>query len=666
MELYDITDAAGVQRVLNGTYSGSGPYTLEVEPAGATGTKSYLAVASAALKTPAAIVKDRASSLAAGANAADWIMITHRSLGWDGSGTQQGWVNSLVSLRQSQGLRTAVVDIEDIFDEFGYGLVTPQAVKDFITYAYESWQSPAPQYVLLVGDTSYDYKDNWASGTVNLVPGYLIYTTHLGETITDEWLVQVSGADAVPDLYIGRLPAATLAQAQAMVNKIVAYETAANTKGWEKTLVLAADNQAEEWEAVFETMNEDAAALLPAGMATPERFYLQEYENEALAVTDLTAELLAAIEAGALVVNYSGHGSVNIWATERMIDNRGGAYRSDVATLTNSGKYPFVVNMSCLTGYFIYPQTGGYAADSWRSLAEGWLWPANAGAVAALMPTAMTDTVGQHLLVQRALRGDLRAGPAACWGRRWATRSQQLLANGGSEYEETSNTFMFFGDPATSLKVPLPRRPQALTAVRQADGTVALSWAAALDCDGNAVAGYNLYRRLSTEESYTKLNTALIAALTHTDTGLAAAAAGATYYYALSAVDSSSDESVKSAPAALTIAASARRWRRWWWWSCRDRRRGRRRVLYRCGRPGTLAGSAHAACGHGAAMLPDLDQPEKKRVKGAPPKGAIGWRSGAARLEERAWRPFRSMSPAARFEEVAAPLEERSAKNSLA
>jgi hypothetical protein len=57
-------------------------------------------------------------------------------------------------------------------------------------------------------------------------------------------------------------------------------------------------------------------------------------------------------------------------------------------------------------------------------------------------------------------------------------------------------------------------------------------------------------------ETYTKLNTALIAALTHTDTGLsAAAAAGATYYYALSAVDSASDESVKSAPAAVTISA---------------------------------------------------------------------------------------------------------------
>ena len=169
---------------------------------------------------------------------------------------------------------TAVVDIEDLFDEFGYGLVSPQAVKEFITYAYESWQSPAPQYVLLVGDTSYDYKDNWNTGAVNYVPGHLIYTEHLGETISDDWYVQVSGADAVPDLYIGRLPANSAAQAEAMITKIVSYESAANSKGWEKRLTLVADNQAEEWESVFETMNEDAAAILPAGLAAPERFYL--------------------------------------------------------------------------------------------------------------------------------------------------------------------------------------------------------------------------------------------------------------------------------------------------------------------------------------------------------------------------------------------------------
>ncbi|HSO60296.1 MAG TPA: C25 family cysteine peptidase, partial [Desulfobacterales bacterium] len=555
VELYDISDAAAVTRVVNGTTSGSGPYAIEVEPAEGAGAPSYLAVAAGGRRTPSAIVKERASSLAASTNAADWILITHREIGWDGSGAEQSWVNSLVGLRHAQGLRTAVVDVADIFDEFGYGLATPQAIKDFIACAYENWQPPAPQYVLLVGDTTYDYKDNRNLSTVNYVPGYLIYTSYLGETISDDWYVQVSGADAVPDLYIGRLPANNAAQAEAMITKIVSYESVANSKGWEKRLTLVADNQAEEWESVFETMNEDAAAILPAGLAAPERFYLQEYQNESLAVADLTAELLAAINAGALIVNYSGHGSVNIWGNEQIVDNRGGAYRSDVSSLANSGKYPFVVNMSCLTGYFIYPSAGGYAGSGWLSLAEGFMLPATQGAVAALMPTAMTETTGQQVLSNALYEGifvlDKRTlGPAVAYAK------QQLLANGGSAYEQTSNTFLFFGDPATTLKVPLPRRPAGLAAA-QAGAGVTLSWSAALDCDGHAVAGYNLYRRLATEETYTKLNTALITGLTHTDTGLAALIGRETYYYALTAVDASSDESVKSAPAAVSVSAGS-------------------------------------------------------------------------------------------------------------
>jgi len=171
------------------------------------------------------------------------------------------------------------------------------------------------------------------------------------------------------------------------------------------------------------------------------------------------------------------------------------------------------------------------------------------------MPTGMTETHGQQVLSNALYEGIFaldkrRLGPAVGYAK------QQLLANGGAAYEEISNTFMFFGDPATSLKVPLPRRPQALTAVRQDNGTVVLSWAAALDCDGNAVAGYNLYRRSAAEQSYAKLNTALITVLTYTDTQSAALSEGETYYYALTAVDAASDESVKSAPAAVTITYS--------------------------------------------------------------------------------------------------------------
>jgi uncharacterized membrane protein YgcG len=554
--LYDISAAAGVKRLVGGASSGGGPYTLEVEPDGAVGTRTYLAVTPAALKTPLSVVKDKVSSLADSANGADWILITHRSLGWDAGGAEQDWVNRLVSLRQSQGLRTQVVDVEDIFDEFGYGLPTPQAIKDFLKHAYENWQPSAPQYVLLVGDTTYDYKDNWNLGTVNYVPGYLVYTEHLGETISDDWLVQVSGEDAVPDIYIGRLPANSVQQAADMAAKIVAYETAANSKRWERNLLLVADNAAESWESVFEAMGEDLAALLPAGLNTPERYYLSEYENESLAVGDLTADLLNGINAGALMLTYSGHASLNIWATERIIDNRGGSYRADVTNLANHGMYPFVVNLSCLTGYFIYPSAGAYASPAWLSLAEGFLRPADTGAVSALMPTAMTSTDGQHIL-SNALAEEIFTRDRRILGEAVAAAKQTLLANGGDAYEEIAGTFMLFGDPATALKVPLPRRPLGLTAVQEGSA-VALSWNAALDCNGRAVAGYHLYRRASGEEAYTRLNSDPINALIYSDGSLSAAMpAGATFYYVVSAVDADGDESVKSEPAVVNFSPAS-------------------------------------------------------------------------------------------------------------
>jgi hypothetical protein len=549
---YDITDAAGVQRVVNGTSFGSGPFTWEVEPAGATGSKTYLAVAAAAVKTPAAVAKDRASTLASEANGADWILITHRDLGWEAGGAVRGWVNELTGLRASQGLRTAVVDVADIFDEFGYGFATPQAIKDFLRYAYEHWQRPAPRYVLLVGDANYDYKNNWAlsPSPVNWVPGYMIYTTHQGETISDEWYVQVSGADALSDLFIGRLPAASPAQAQDMVAKIVSYETGANSKTWQRRVVLTADNALEDWEGVFETMNEELAAVLPAGMDIPGRFYLQEYENESLSVTDLTRDLQAAINAGALIVNYSGHGSVNTWATERIIDNRGGAYRSDVSSLTNSGMYPFVVNMACLSGYFIYPYTG----SSWQSLAEALMLPADRGAVAALMPTGMTSTDTQQVL-SKALDEAIFNRDVRLLGAAVAEAKQELVANGGAEAVETSNTFLFFGDPATELKVPLPRRPAGVSAVQQG-AAVVLAWSAALDCEGGAVTGYNLYRRVSGSTSRSRLNGSLITGLAQVDAWVSAGLSpGQTYYYALTAVDAGGDESAPSAEVTVTLAA---------------------------------------------------------------------------------------------------------------
>jgi hypothetical protein len=451
-------------------------------------------------------------------------------------------------LREDQGLTVKVVNVTDIFDEFSYGTPTPVAIRDFLSYAYSNWSSPAPQYVLLVGDSTYDYKDNYNRGTINYVPAYTVFTDYMGETVTDETFVTISGADALVDMYIGRLPAQSAAEAQAMVNKIIAYESGQNTGSWEKNVVLIADNPTEAYETVFEAINEDAAALLPAKMV-PLKGYLGDY----LLAADLSTDIANWINDGALIVNYSGHASFQQWASESIFVN------SDVNSLSNTDKYPFVISMSCSTGYFGYLDA---ALGPQPSLAEQLLLAEDKGAVAALMPTAMTTTAGQHILNNAVFEAlfvnDIRTlGPAI------AAAKQTLLANGDAYFEQISQTFLLFGDPAQTLKIPLPRMPSGIKAVRHDDGKVRIRWNAALDANGNAVAGYNIYRANSPAGPYSKVNSELVTGTEFVDTqgavGIEEGGGGSSgSYYAVSAVDSDGAESAQSlgiSPASVASAA---------------------------------------------------------------------------------------------------------------
>jgi hypothetical protein len=529
---FDITSPGDVTEVIDGHTTSTDSYSLAFEPPqDGGGVRTYLALSSDAVKTPVAISGDAASNLADSTNGADYILITHRDLGWDASGDRQQWLEDLVALRQAQGLRVQVVDVVDVFDEFSYGMVTPQAIRDFLTFAYANWTPPAIQYVLLVGDGTYDYKDNLDLGTTNFVPPYLSFTEFMGETVTDDWFARVSGNDAIPDLYIGRLPASSAAEAGVMVSKIVSYEQAVNTKTWEKHIALVADNKLEPYEALFKIMNEEVAQLIPAGFDPPFRGYLDDY----WVPWDLTADITEKINAGALLLHYSGHGSVQIWTHENIFDH------TDVALLANDGMFPFVVSMSCLNGYFGYPEGWNFP-----SLAETLLRAENRGAVAAFMPTGMTAPEGQ-LILDRALFQAIFTQDTRTLGPAIASAKQTLLANGAG-YEEVGTTFLLFADPAMTLKIPLPRRVAGLAAEVRPGG-IFFEWQEAADCNGWPVAGYNLYRSTAPGEPYAKLNTDLITETAYADFS---GSGGTTYYYVVTSVDADGDESVPSLAKAAT------------------------------------------------------------------------------------------------------------------
>jgi len=551
---YDISDSADVGRI--GTVAPAGNAIAFEPPADPGQEHTYLVIDTNQIKTAAdvQIFEDTASSLYDETNAADYILITHARLGWNGSGVEYPWLTAHVAHREDQDLRVMAVDVADIYDEFSYGLPTPEAIRDFLSYAYDNWTAPAPQYVLIVGDASFDPKGNYeavyggaAADDTPYVPSYLAYTDYQGETVTDEYFARISGGDAVPDLYIGRIPAADFDEATVMTAKIRAYEDAANTKDWEKNVLLLADDQEpgfdNAYEAVFKQIDDEAAALLPASMAPAYGYLGLDFATAAALKNYIKLKLnddagLAPETGGALIVNYAGHSSMQRWAGENIFEN------DDVDELENTGMLPFVISMSCLAGNFSWPEWLAYPALTELMIRAGTVADGK-GAVAALAPTGQTTTAGQRIL-NNALFDTIFTNDVRRLGPAVSAAKQTLLANGDVYFEQVSETFLLLGDPATKLKVPLPRRPEDLTATSDLT-TNSLDWQAAVDADGNPVKGYNLYRSTSASGPYTKVNTGLITTTGYEDSDPNLPEAPTPSYYTVRSVDNDNDESPQSA-----------------------------------------------------------------------------------------------------------------------
>jgi hypothetical protein len=305
-------------------------------------------------------------------------------------------------------------------------------------------------------------------------------------------------------------------------------------KTWERNTLLVADNQVEGYEVLFELMSEDVAGLVPAGMNAPFREYLNDYVNP----NDLTQSMRNRLNVdGALIWNYSGHGSVQMWATENIFSI------GDVATLNNSGKLPFVVAMTCLNGFFGYPE--GW---SWPSLAEVLLRNSNNGAVAAFMSAGMTEPEGQRVLDQALFEGIFKRDKRTL-GSAISYAKQELVANSVA-LGEMGKTFLLFGDPAMKLKVPLPTAPTAPTG-QVSGNSVTLTWGASTDANGAPVVGYNVYRSTSPNGPYTKLNSSLVTNTQYTDS----TAQIGTYYYVIRSVDVDGYESPGTLEMTVTIGA---------------------------------------------------------------------------------------------------------------
>ena len=403
VRVFDITDPAAVQEIGGLIEKREDGYAVSVT-APCCGQRVLLALSDDQARRAAKLKPNAASNWRRTNAGADLIIIHHDEL---------AILAPLIAARQRQGLSVAAVDVEDIFDEFSFGEKSPQAIKDFLAFARTNWKKK-PRYVLIVGDASYDSRDYLGFGDSDLVPTKLIDTNYM-EAASDDWFVDFDN-DGMPELAIGRLPARTREEAEAMITRLIGYD---ESRPADEILLVA--DVVDGYD--FEAANARLKALLPDDVKAVEikRGELGDQARPAL---------IAAINRGQQIVNYTGHGSANQWRGDLLTN-------ATASALINQEHLSLFVMMTCLNGYFDDP-----AVDS---LAESLLKAPRGGGIAVWASSAMTSPIDQGLLNQQFYRQlysnrTVRIGDAA------------RVSKAAVSDKDVQRTWILFGDPTMRLR----------------------------------------------------------------------------------------------------------------------------------------------------------------------------------------------------------------------
>ncbi len=300
-----------------------------------------LIVSSDSLKKPDAIIADQFQGLKNQTNSADYIFIYHEKFRQVADRFAQYW--------GQRGLRTKLVAVTDIYDEFNFGIKHPQAIKDFLNFAYSNWEKAAPSFVMLIGDASWDPKLNAISSKKR------DYVPTWGSPVSDNWFVCFDGADdLLPEMFIGRLAIETVEEGERVFRKVENYQQTPSEE-WKKQVLMINGGFNDYEQTIFTNQSrgivekyvEVPPASCEAQMISKELDGLYEGEKR--------EEIIAAINGGKLWVNFIGHGGSGTW--ELMFHDE------QIFRLENTERLPFVTSFTCHTGRFANPEMTNFCEN---------------------------------------------------------------------------------------------------------------------------------------------------------------------------------------------------------------------------------------------------------------------------------------------------------------
>ncbi len=338
VEVYNPADARRYQ-----VSAASGPANVSVSPSNAN--TPFWAVGQQSYKSPASLQPDESSNWSvASAHGADYVILTTEAL--------QSSAQSLAEYRRTQsGYEVAVVEVQNVFDEFDYGRPTPIAIRRFARTTQE-WTTP-PQFLTIFADAEFPIDPGLSRPRADWsVPAF-------GYSVSDGWYaMQATGPnDWTEFLAIGRIPVRNNAQGELFVDKLSAYENS-EPAAWQKRMLLMAGGTSESEQNSLQFYSNQWGEL---ATGTPDTIYaagmdtLRYYKQVDDALdTSFQDSLSADLERGTGWLSYFGHSAARTW--EIVTD--------PPREWDNSGKLPVILSLGCKTGSYAGDQFGERGAPA--------------------------------------------------------------------------------------------------------------------------------------------------------------------------------------------------------------------------------------------------------------------------------------------------------------
>ncbi|MFM7671535.1 MAG: type IX secretion system sortase PorU [Bacteroidota bacterium] len=441
--VWDVTDRFEPRRLV-GDRNGN-QYSIQVS---ATGLKEYVAFTGIDFPSPR-VVGQLPSQDLHGLTATDMVVVVPNA--WRTA------ADKLASLhRFRRNLRVQVVAMEQVREEFGGGVSDPTAIRDLMKMFYDRHRNnpvDRPKYLLLMGAGSYDPKGRIRNNdrplptfqsTESLDPLGTYCSDDFFGILDDSEDINNSSINNLLDVGIGRIPARSLSEAMAFVDKVDAYDDTTSKGSWRTRLTFVADDEDGNLHlSDAEGLSAVAKQLLPWMDQT--KIYLDAFRQEAGAGGTRYPEANRALDReifkGSLMINYSGHGGKDQLAEEVLVS------KSTVDGWNNGGRLPLFIVATC--------DFAPYDNPAVRGLGEQLLVRPKTGGIALLSTARPVFAFSNRILNENYLKTALQPGIDGKYlSLGDAIRNAKNLTYQSSADLVNNRKFSLLGDPALTLAFP--------------------------------------------------------------------------------------------------------------------------------------------------------------------------------------------------------------------